>query len=266
MLLILMAPGSARPDVLRWKLENPASVRQVAARLDDVPLVTRGSLGLLAVDVLDSAGVVVATVQAGGAAASAGVQPGDTIAVAGGTAMKTASQLLALVNAHPPGQSLTLEIVDRAGIRKQVTVTPQRIPRLVELQDQTVLSNALAVQYASRVYGAATPLDEAAVRLNLAAALMRLENWSDATRELEAVGRIASGQALAAPVRDAVAGTVQYLTGVCAEALGDAAGAERAWQLASASASALLTDSGEPIQELAARRLAQLRQARGLTR
>ena len=266
MLLMLLAPGSATPDVLRWKLDNPVTVRQAIARLDDVPLVTRGSLGLLAIDVLDADGAVVVTVQPGGSAAAASIQPGDRIVSAGGAPIKSAAQLVGLVNTHPANQPLSLDIQDRAGATRKVDVTLQRVPRLVELLDQTVLSNALAVQYASRAYSSATPLDEAAVRLNLAAALMRLENWVDAMRELEAVGKIAAGPALPQAVKDAVAGTVQYLTGACAEALGDVAGAERAWAQSSQSASALLTDSAEPLKELSERRLAQLRQARGITR
>jgi hypothetical protein len=266
MLLILLAPGSARPDVVRWKLDNPASVRQATARLDEVPLVTRASLGILVVDVLDTPGAVVASLDAGGSAAAAGVQAGEIITSANNAAVTGAAQLLAIVNAHPAGKPLSIGVRDRAGLERRIDVTPQRVPRLVELLDQTVLSNALAVQYASRVYSATTPLDEAAVRLNLAAALMRLENWSDAVRELEAVSKLASGGAMPAPVNDAVSGTVQYLMGACAEALGDIPGAERAWGQASQSAAALLTDSGEPIKELSTRRLAELRRVRGIAR
>ena len=44
----------------------------------------------------------------------------------------------------------------------------------------------------------------------------------------------------------------------------DAAAAERAWALSSQSPSALLTDSGGLLKELSEKRLAQLRQARGI--
>jgi hypothetical protein len=264
MLLILLAPGSARPDVLRWKLDNPGSVRQVMTRLDDVPAVTRASLGMLVVDVLDTEGAVVATVEPGGSAAAAGIQPGDIVVGAGTAGVTAAAQLLAIVNAHPADEPLTLDVRDRMGAAKKISVTLQRVPRLVELLDQTVLSNALVVQYASRVYAASTPLDEAAVRLNLAAALMRVENWSDALRELAAVEKVVAGATLAPAVKDAISGTVLFLTGACSEALGDVASAERAWEQSARSAAALLTDSREPLGELSSRRLTQLRQARGL--
>lgn len=266
MLLILLAPGSAKPDVLRWRVDSPASVRQAAGRMDDVPAVTRSSLGLLAIDVLDVSGAVIVSVEPGGGAAAAGLQPGEAIVSASGTSVTSAAQLLALVNAHPPAQPLSVEIRDRVGTTRKVDVTAQRVPRLVAERDQTVLSNVLAVQFASQAYSAPTPLDEVAIRLNLAGALMRVDNWSDATRELESVIKLTASSSFVPSVKDAITGSAQYLLGACAEASGDAPAAERAWGLAAQSSSALLTDGAEPIKELAERRLADLRQSRGLTR
>jgi hypothetical protein len=60
-LLVLVAAGSTKPDLLPWRLDDPASLQTVIARLDALPVMTRTSLGLLAVDVLD-AGVVIASV------------------------------------------------------------------------------------------------------------------------------------------------------------------------------------------------------------
>jgi hypothetical protein len=265
MLLILLAPGSARPDVLRWRPDNLSSIRQTIARLDDLPQVTRASLGLSAIDVLDVQGAVVAKVEAGGTAAAAGIQPGETVTSAAGTVVAGAAQLLDIVNAHPAGQPLPLEIRDRAGFSRRLDVTAQQVPRLVELYDQGVLSNALAVHYSSRASAALPAVEEAAVRLNLAASLMRLENWADATRELQTVAELASGSDLAPSVKDAVGATTQYLLGECAEATGDIPSAERAWGLAAQSSSALLTDSAEPLKELSERRLTQLRQAKNPT-
>ena len=266
MLLILLAPGSAKPDVLKWRVDNPVSVRQAASRMDDIPAITRASIGALAIDVLDVPGAVIASIEPGGAAATASLQPGEAIVSVGTTAVTSAAQLLTLVNAHPSSQPLSLEVRDRAGTSRKVDVTAQRVPRLVEERDQTVLSNVLAVQFASQAYSAPTPLDEVAVRLNLAGALMRVGNWNDATRELEAVIKLAAGGPFAAPVKDAITGSAQYLLGACAEASGDAPGAERAWGVAAQSSSALLTDGAEPIKELAERRLAELRQSRGPAR
>ena len=52
-------------------------------------------------------------------------------------------------------------------------------------------------------------------------------------------------------------GTVQYLLGLCAEALGSRAEAETAWRVA-ASSESLLTEDGPPVRELAEARLAEL--------
>ena len=52
-------------------------------------------------------------------------------------------------------------------------------------------------------------------------------------------------------------GTVQYLAGLCSEALGDFAGAQRAWQAAAQSQSGI-TEDGPPVKELATRKLADL--------
>ncbi|HEX5110271.1 MAG TPA: PDZ domain-containing protein [Vicinamibacterales bacterium] len=263
MLMILLAPGSGKPDVIRWKVDNPASVRQAISLLDDVPQMTRASIGLLAIDVLDVPGPVVVSVEPGGSAAAAGIQPGDIVTGAGSTGVTGAAQLLQIVNAQPAGQPLVLEVRDRAGVAKKVQLTAQRVPRLVELADQTVLSNVLAVQLAARVRTASGPLEESAVRLNLAGALMRLASWSEASRELDAVIALAAKGTLPAPVRESISGTAHYLLGACAEASGDAAAAERAWALSAQSPSVLLTDSGGLLKELSEKRLAQLRQARG---
>lgn len=93
---------------------------------------------------------------------------------------------------------------------------------------------------------------------------MRLGSWSDATRELEAVVALSAKGTLPVPVRESVSGTAHYLMGACAEASGDAAAAERAWALSAQSPSALLTDSGGLLKELSEKRLAQLRQAKGI--
>jgi hypothetical protein len=268
MFLVLLAPGSARPDVVRWQVDSPVSVRQALAKLDATPAVTRSSLGLLAVDVLDVEGAVVAAVDSGGggAAPAGGLQPGDVVTGAGGKPVTSAAQLLAVAGEAPAGKPLSLDVRDRTGTVKKVEVTAQRVPRLLGDRDQTVMSNVLAVQFAALVRTAATPLDEIALRLNLAAALMRVENWADATRELETVSTLAAAGDFAPSVKSAITGSAQYLLGACAEATGDTQGAEKAWGLAAQSSSALLTDGGEPLKELAERRLADLRQTRGASR
>jgi hypothetical protein len=266
MLLILLAPGSARPDVVRWKVDNPASVRQAVARIDEVPPVTRTSIGLLAVDVLDVNGAVVASLAPGSRASTAGVQTGDVVTAAGGKAVTGAAALAAIVNGHPTGQALTVDIRDRADKPRTLEIDVQRVPRLVELLDQTVLSNVLLTHYAARAASRPEPLEEVALRLNSAGAFMRLEMWNDARRELETVRRLAAEHSFAAPVAQSITSTTQYLLGFCLEALGDAAGAEKAWTESARAPGVLLTDSGDPLKELSERRLTELRQGKGQAR
>ena len=137
------------------------------------------------------------------------------------------------------------------------------MPRLPELLDESVLANTLAVALTARSLTPATPVEDAAVRLNLAVAWIRLENWDAAIRELEAIDSLMAGSSAPARVKEAISANVQYLLGVCAEKSDNAAGAEQAWTKAAQSPSTLLTDSGEPLKELSERRLAELRAARG---
>jgi hypothetical protein len=57
-------------------------------------------------------------------------------------------------------------------------------------------------------------------------------------------------------------GTVQYLLGLCYDALGLPADAARAWKVAAADTTGLLTDDGPPIADMAASRLAALERSR----
>ncbi len=262
MLLTLLAPGSGEPDVIRWRLDNPQSARQATARLDETPPLFRASIGLLAIDVADVPGAIVAAVEPAAGAEAAGIRAGDLIVNAAGTAVTSAPQLLALVSAHQGTQPLAVEVRDRAGAAKKVLVPVQAVPSVVALLDQSVLFNKLAIDYTYRAAAMTTPLEETAVRLNMAVVLMRLGSWADATRELERVVKVVGEGRVAQTLTDAIGGTAHYLLGVCAEATGDVAGATRAWKIAAQSRGNLLTDSGEPLKELSERRLNQLRTTR----
>jgi hypothetical protein len=173
---------------------------------------------------------------------------------AGGRAVTSAAELAAVVDSHAAGP-LTLELLDRGGMSRAVELSPLRVPQLVAF-DRTLPTNALAVQFAVRAGSAPAPLERSALRLNLAAAYMSLQNWQGASSELERVIGLATSDLPAGPVRAAVTGTAQYLLGVCARALGDAESAERAWSAAAASGGWMLTAGAEPIADLVAPRRA----------
>jgi tetratricopeptide (TPR) repeat protein len=259
MVLTLMAPGSAKPDVLHWRADDAASVRELVARLDAVPVLTRRSLGMLALDVLDVQGVVVGRVDPDGGAAAAGVQPGDVITAAAGQPLTNVAGLLTAM-AGASGPQLSLDVRDRSGAVRKVDVPVRTLPYVTPPSDETVLANARAVALTARLAtpAASAPVDAASLRLNLASAWMHLENWDAAVRELTQVEALANGSQLPANVKDAIVGNAQYLLGVCAARTGDASGAEQAWTKAAASSGRLMSESGEPLKELAERQLAEL--------
>jgi hypothetical protein len=147
-----------------------------------------------------------------------------------------------------------------------VNIVVNRVPQVVDPLDQTVLPNTLAVYLTGRLQSKLAPVDEAAVRLNLAVAWIQAEAWPAARMELETVDAMVTRSTLPQPVRDAITGSAAYLLGITAEKSGDVAGAERAWLRAAQVTGTLLIDTGGSIKELAERRLAALRQSQGATR
>ena len=187
--------------------------------------------------------------------------PFDVIAAADGAPVRSASHLLELVSAHPAGP-LSLDVRDPKGVARTVAVTVVKVPSLVSLEDESLLSNRLAVGYAALAAERTDGLEQLAARLNRAVVLMRLRNYPGASTELDGVTSLAEAGQLGPTLLDLVVGTTQYLNGICAEAQRDIPRAEQAWKRASESRGNLLTENGEPIKDLALRRLEQLRNGR----
>jgi hypothetical protein len=124
------------------------------------------------------------------------------------------------------------------------------------MYDQTLMANRILAELRTRVQSPANETEESVIRLNMAAALVRLQAWSDARAELQRV-KLPEGRAVGN-------GTVQYLLGICSEALGSRAEAETAFRVA-ASSESLLTEDGPPVRELAEARIADM-QRRPLAR
>jgi membrane-associated protease RseP (regulator of RpoE activity) len=248
-LLSILAADSSEPDVLELTLDNPASVNSAIARLEQLPVMYRPSAALTVADVLDVAGAVVVSVDAAGAAAKAGLSPGDVITGVDGQPVADGSGFSAVVAQHKAGDALMVEAKDMSGASKSGSVTITMAPRLVAMNDQSLLFNNLVLALRPRIaQAAAAAAPDAVVRLNLAVALMRLGNWTDARNELSKV-QLAAGPGVSN-------GTVQYLLGLCHEALGQMAEAEKAWHAAATDPESLLTDDGPLVKELAERKLA----------
>jgi len=254
--LSILAADSSEPDVVELTLDSPASVNSVIARLDQLPAMYRPSAGLSVADVLDVAGAVVVSVDADGSAAKAGLAPGDVITKADSQPVNDGSSFAAIVAQRKANDQLTVEAKDKTGAVKSGALRITMAPRLVAMNDQSLLFNNLVLALRPRLAPSPTGgAPDPVVRLNLAVALMRLGNWTDARTELSKV-QLAAGPGVSN-------GTVQYLLGLCHEALGQMAEAEKAWRAAATDAESLLTDDGPSVKELAEWKLAGSRRQGG---
>jgi membrane-associated protease RseP (regulator of RpoE activity) len=247
--LALLAAGSATPDVFEMSLDNAASIKAAVARLDQTVPLSRPSIGILAIDVADVAGAVVAGVEANSPAAATGLKVGDVIVQAGGQPLTDATALAKLVSGQAAGQNISMEVRDVAGASRRIDLPVFLTPRVIGLAEQGVPVNRVLLELRARSADITDPFEQSVVRLNTAVALGRVGEWSAAQAELRQVKL---------PDRPGVGnGTVQYLLAVAAEALGNRAEAEAAYKAAAATES-LLTDDGPRVKDLADARLAEL--------
>jgi hypothetical protein len=247
--LAILAAGADQPDVLTMTLDDAQSISDAMAQLDQLPAFQKPTVGLSTVDVEDVPGAVIVGVDAGGAGATAGLQAGDVITKINGTAVSGAVALEAALATKAAGDTLSADIMDKAGAAKQAQLKVSMTPRLISVSDQTVLANRVLLALRAQLAGNVNAAQEPALRLNLAAALAHAGAWSDAKAELQRV-HLPDGPGVSN-------GTVQYLLGLCEQKLGNRAAADAAWKAAAASAS-LLTEDGPAISELAAARLAEI--------
>ncbi len=254
LVLTLLGAGIAEPDVIEVNLDQQDTVANAVAQIDQALSFLAPTIGLNAIDVVDVAGPVVVSVDAGGPAAQAGLQPGEVLVSADGKPVANVAALAAAVAARTAGQSVALEVKDKTGTQRKVDAKVLMRPRLIGISDQTLFVNRTLVALKARLGEAKDPFEQAAIRLNLAAALTRLESWSDARTELQQV-TLTDGPGVGA-------GTVQYLIGLCSARLGNRAEAETAFKAAAASNN-LLTEDGPPVRELAETRLAELARGTG---
>jgi hypothetical protein len=249
LVVTLLASGSGEPDVLDVNLDSTESVGLAVGRLDRGLSFFRPSIGLSAVDVADLEGPIVAAVEPNGPAAKAGLQPGDVVLRANGQPVPDVATLTTMLTGRKADESLALELKDRAGAAKKADLRVLMTPRLIGMNDQSLMINRILVDLRSRLQGGGDPALDSVMRLNLAVALARVGNWAEARQELQKV-KIAEGPGVSN-------GTVQYLLGVAAERMGNTAEAESSWRAAAAT-SALLTEDGPAVKELAEQRLATM--------
>ena len=254
LVVTFLAAGSGEPDVLEVNLDSPDATAMAVGRLDRGLQFFKPSLGLTVVDVADLDGPVVVAVDPNGPGAKSGIQPGDVVLKANSQAVPDAATLTTLLAGRKADEDLTLELKDKAGAAKRADVKVLMTPRLIGMNDQSLMINKILVDLKARLLSPGEPINDSVMRLNLAVALARVGLWSEARLELQRV-KLNEGPGVSN-------GTVQYLLGLAAERMGNAAEAEAAWRAAAAT-TALISEDGLPVKELAEARLQALQRRPG---
>ena len=206
-------------------------------------------MGMVPVDVLDLKGVVVGDVEADGPAAVAAIKPGDIIDGIDGHAIESVKDLEAQLAGRAAGR-VTLSVKSGTAAAREVPVTIRRVPVLQTGSDRFLPANAVVAVLRSRLAASTDPAEQAVLRLNLAAALLQAGAPADARTLLEQVN-LPAGPGVSK-------GTVQYLIGEAALALGDKAAAAQAFESAR-QAGGRLADDGPAVEALAGRALDRLK-------
>jgi hypothetical protein len=241
----LLGAGSVEPDTIEFSLDRAETIADAVTALDRPIAFQRPSIGVNVIDVADVAGAVVIGVDTG----VTGIQAGDLIVKVNDQAVTNAAGVATALGTHKANDTLSLELKDKSGAAKKADVKVQMTPRVIGMSDQMLLANRLVADFRTRLITPANAGEESIIRLNLAAALARLQAWSDARAELQKV-KLPEGPGVGN-------GTVQYLLGLCADNLGNRAEAETAYKAAAASES-WITEDGPPVKEMAEGKLADL--------
>jgi tetratricopeptide (TPR) repeat protein len=246
LVIALLAAGAGEPDVVSIVPERVDSVNRAMSRFDFVPPLVMNTIGVMAVEVTNADGVIVASVDPGSSGAQAGLKAGDIITKADGQSTNAPGVFQRALDARKPADKMVLEVTDRTGAAKSIEIPIQQRARLISPSDQTLLFNPLSLALKTRL-ATADPAEQPTVRLNLGVALMRLGDYAAARDLLESV-QLPDGPGVSK-------GTQQYLLGLAYEGMGDVASAQAAWQQA-AKSDAWLTEDGPAVRSLAERKLA----------
>jgi tetratricopeptide (TPR) repeat protein len=240
--LVLLSAGASEPDVIELELNNPAAATRALDASSVSTMLLRRTLGLTFVDVAYRQGPVIVDVVGG----ASGIVPGDALTRINGEAVANEQDVRRLLEGLGPATTATLTLQSRAGTPRDVVVPIAREPRLVTLAADSGLANISLLDLRTRL-SETTGLESTAIRLNIAAALMRAGQPAAALEELQAI-KLPDGPGFSNA-------SVQYLIGLCQDALGRAAEARQAWEAASRAPRAILSEDGPLVSELAARRL-----------
>jgi hypothetical protein len=241
---MLLAAGSAEPDVLTMSLAEAGSQARALDRLNALPsLLVRQSLDTAFIDVDGTPGaVVVRTTTASGLAV------GDVVTSAGGKPVTSVADLRAAVAAqNTSAPAIALEAKGAAGAVKKASTPVTTVADTLAVRDPLVLPNRALLDLQGTSFAAPAGIQKTAAAINLAVVHLRLGNWDDALATLKDV-QLPDGPGVSA-------GTVAYLNGLAFEGLARAADAQAAFTKAAASPQARLWFEGPLVAPLATARL-----------
>ena len=241
---LLLAAGSAEPDVLTLSLADPASQGRVVDRLSATPtIMTRQSLDTTFVDVEGTPGAVVVRTNA-----ASGLAAGDVVTSAAGKPVTSVADLRAALSGQ--GLSVTtiaLEAKGAAGAVKKASPPVTTVIDTLAVRDPIILPNRALLDLQMAYASASGGIQKAAVAINLAVIQLRLGNFDDALATLKDV-QATDGAGVSA-------GTIAYLNGLAYEGLGRTSDAQAAFTKAAASPQARLWFEGPLVAPLATARL-----------
>jgi len=241
---LLLAAGSAEPDVLTLSLADAASQGRVVDRLSaTASQLVRQSLDTTFIDVDGTPGAVVVRTNAG-----SGLAPGDVVTSAAGKPIASVADLrTALASQSPSATTLALDAKSAAGAVKKASSPVTTVVDTLSVRDPLVLPNRALLDLQAAMASAPGGVQKAAVAINLAVVQLRLGNWDDALATLKDV-QATDGAGVSA-------GTIAYLNGLAFEGLGRAAEAQAAFTKAAASPTARLWFEGPLVAPLAVAKL-----------
>lgn len=246
----LEVPGGATPDVMTVILDQPDSLRQALSRLNAPVVLSKTTLGVATVDVLDVKGAVILDVEVGKPGAVAGLKAGEIIESLDGQTVTSVTDFENRLGGHQPTERVTLGVRAVGGANRSVTAGLQVVPALVAGTDRFTPANAMVAMLRSRLASTTDQNDLAVVQLNLGAALLRAGDPAGAKDVLDKTS-LPAGSGVSN-------GTVAFLRGAAAEQAGDKVAAIQAYTAASQAEGRLPAD-GPLVKALAARALERLK-------
>jgi tetratricopeptide (TPR) repeat protein len=253
--LALYSPLHPVPDTVRLRLDDPAGVKDVLARLDAVPPETDDFWGFSLVDsALPPAAPLVARVLPGSPAAKAGVRLGDRLVAVGSRKVATAREADEALDAesrHAGGVRTGVVLMLQAtGEARSTRLSPTEAPALIPLGDPGLLYNRALAEYRLRARLASDDTARAVASLNVGLALMHFRAYDKAISEGLSRAMLPAGSGIAS-------GTVDYYRGLCALRRGDPEAAKSALRSAAGAAGSTLESADGPSAAAAAARALQ---------